>query len=118
MNTVNIQQLVDLQNLLLNENNSVDEWIKIFGSEENTKAELINEIVDDLTKRGYSGDTNDFNSMYWFARGVTSQPMRSEEFKTELKNSYEAVKGRQHELVNRTMKELNRTPTNWYIDFE
>lgn len=80
-----LEELVELDNLLNNDNNTVNDWLDVFNDE--AKEELINEISTDILSKGYDGDNN-YQSMFWFAKGLNipkpSQPKRyvdSEEYK-------------------------------------
>ena len=75
-----IEKLVELENLIHDDNNTVDDWLVAFDNDvEKARDDLIDAISEALfIKYGYDGE-NDYNSMYWFAKGLKlqkPQPLR------------------------------------------
>lgn len=73
---VPLMQLVELNNLMNDDNLSVNEWLEAFDdNEDQVREELLNIIIDDLMdKYNYDGDYEDFNAMNYFIKGVKSVP--------------------------------------------
>ena len=68
------QELVNLDNLFHNENNTYDEWIEAFKNDEKKlHKELISEIKISLSTNNYDGP-DDYQSIYWFAKGLRLPP--------------------------------------------
>ncbi|KAK8886403.1 hypothetical protein M9Y10_041866, partial [Tritrichomonas musculus] len=69
-----INKLVELENLLHNDNNTVTDWLNAFDNDvEETRNALIDDIAEELfIKYDYNGD-NDFNLMFWFTKGLKLQ---------------------------------------------
>ena len=64
-----IQDLIDLNNLLLGDNDTYEDWLEAFKDNNIIHAELIESITDSLTSNKYDGP-NDYHAMYWFAKGL------------------------------------------------
>ncbi|KAK8854034.1 hypothetical protein M9Y10_016583 [Tritrichomonas musculus] len=71
-----LEQLAELYNLISDDNLSINETLFAYdNNEEQLREDLINSITDELLdKYNYDGDYEDFNSIYWFVKGVKSIP--------------------------------------------
>ena len=68
------QELVNLDNIFHNENNTYEEWIEAFKNDEKKlHKELISEIKISLSTNNYDGP-DDYQSIYWFAKGLRLPP--------------------------------------------
>ena len=63
------QELINLNNLLCNDNDTYEEWLEAFNDDDQIRSELIDNITSVLQSNNYDGP-NDYHAIYWFAKGL------------------------------------------------
>ena len=67
-------QLVELDNWLNGASYTVDQLMVDFDSEDELRQALIEDIQDAAKNQGYDGNRNNYDAIYWFAKGRTLPP--------------------------------------------
>ena len=99
------QDLIVLDNLLNDVDYTYEEWIEAYDDEEQTRAELIKDMISCLKSYKYDGP-DDYQAMYWFAKGLRlpapKQPTRYVDSDEYLFNNLHKFK------VQDTINDFNR----------
>ena len=107
------EQLCKLMELMINDKFPRDPH-ELWENNEELIIDIQNQLYFD---KGYDGDKDNYDAIYWYFKGKNNK----EEPKKEHKNEPKPIKTEnktQSEIVNRIMEKLEDSPTNWYIDFE
>ena len=67
-------QLVELDNWLNGVSYTVDQLMVDFDSEDELRQALIEDIQDAAKNQGYDGNRNNYDAIFWFAKGRTLPP--------------------------------------------
>ena len=71
LNKATLEQLVELSNLIYDENDTVEVFLVMNDYNEQTTRESLIEVINEgIQELNYDGDTNDYNAIYWFFKGV------------------------------------------------
>ena len=71
LNKATLEQLVELSNLIYDENDTVEVFLVMNDYNEQTTRESLIEVINEgIQELNYDGDTNDYNAIYWFVKGV------------------------------------------------
>ena len=74
-----IQDLINLNNLLYNDQDTYEDWLEAFNNDDQIRTELIDSIIGQLKDNKYDGP-NEYYAIYWFAKGLNlpapQQPKR------------------------------------------
>ena len=109
---ITTKQLVELDNLLNGENNTLAEWIDAIDNEDELRETLIDQIQGEAKAQGYDGNRNNYDTIYWFAKGRNlppPQPLPRYDESKEYKDNQLKLKHKRR-LENLRLK-LKRSPS-------
>ena len=105
-------QLVELFNLLTGESTTVVEWTDAIDNDAELRQTLIADIQHEAKKQGYDGDLNNYDTIYWFAKGRNlppPQPLPRYDQSKEYKDNQ--LKLQHKRRIENLRRKLQRSPS-------